>query len=102
MRQFTVVGVIKKIRMESATWVDSHCISVWIICVINTSKGELINDHNRLRIFSFTHIYTIFFGGREKKNNKSSTMDINLERDGGVIGTLFQQIINDMKVSKDK
>lgn len=27
-------------------------------------------------------------------------MDINLERDGGVIGTLFQQIINDMKVSK--
>lgn len=26
-------------------------------------------------------------------------MDINLERDGGVIGTLFQQIINDMKVS---
>lgn len=27
-------------------------------------------------------------------------MDINLERDGGVIGTLFQQIINDMKVSE--
>lgn len=26
-------------------------------------------------------------------------MDINLERNGGVIGTLFQQIINDMKVS---
>lgn len=27
-------------------------------------------------------------------------MDVNFERDGGVIGTLFQQIINDMKVSK--
>lgn len=26
-------------------------------------------------------------------------MDINMERDSGVIGTLFQQIINDMKVS---
>lgn len=26
-------------------------------------------------------------------------MDMSLERDGGVIGTLFQQIINDMKVS---
>lgn len=29
-------------------------------------------------------------------------MDINMERDGGVIGTLFQQIINDMKVSEKK
>lgn len=29
-------------------------------------------------------------------------MDINLERDGGVIGTLFQQIINDMKVSTNR
>lgn len=29
-------------------------------------------------------------------------MDMSLERDGGVIGTLFQQIINDMKVSTNR
>lgn len=31
-----------------------------------------------------------------------SKMDINMERDSGVIGTLFQQIINDMKVSEKR
>lgn len=33
------------------------------------------------------------------KYTHTLTMDMSLERDGGVIGTLFQQIINDMKVS---
>lgn len=34
-------------------------------------------------------------------NQHHISMDINLERDGTAIGSLFQQIISDMKVSAD-
>lgn len=34
----------------------------------------------------------------KQKKNQYLKMDISLERDGNAIGSLFQQIINDMKV----
>lgn len=43
-------------------------------------------------------IFTNIFDKSDSEEKKYIKMDISLERDGNAIGSLFQQIINDMKV----
>lgn len=73
---------------------------------LSVSSRRKVKTVNVTGVASLIVLHGIIYCARRKKlkwkrcitHTHTITMDMSLEREGGVIGTLFQQIINDMKV----